>query len=290
MLALSTARAAETSPTIMCVSPSGAFRIEEGGAGEGDDAWMVSTAAPKQRIKIATKAARGEDAASNSEDEFHLAPNDEWLFGLHHVGSGLRDGDLFHRVGAAKIEFLAEADPFSAKAWARAAKLGAIKRNFSSEGLYAMTFFRGWSADSARLLVQLGGGEEKRSFRYGYLYFNLRTKQFELTDYLRKLNKLEEPPLACAEPIDPLPDEAELKKRFDASDRELNKAYQSALTAKKDQASALRGDQRTWLKDRDAGLAHYLAAGAPEEKERRRLLYLATVNAARIDELVGPQE
>src|SRR6266480_1803454 len=75
----------------------------------------------------------------------------------------------------------------------------------------------------------LRGGEDKRDMHEGYIYFNTRTKKFEVTDYLRKLNKTKANVLACAEPVDPLPSEAELKTRFDTLDRRLNTRYAEVL-------------------------------------------------------------
>ncbi len=287
---LSFSAAAEKPAKVVAASSSGLFRVEQGDEGFGD-VWLVSTTNPKQRTKIPPTGPHVDGELPSVDDEFHFSPDDQWIFGLHHVGSGLRDGDLFHRVGPAKIELLAEANPFSKQAWAKAAKLGAIKHDFSAEGLYVMTFFQGWSADSARLLVQLGGGKEKRSFKYGFVYYNVRAKRFELTDYLRRLSKLEETPLACAEPVDPLPELAELQKQFAAVDQKLNKVYQEKIgSAGKSADSNLRQDQRQWLKDRDAGVAIYAASATPEEKERRRLQFMVSVTSARIEAIEHPVE
>ena len=65
-----------------------------------------------------------------------------------------------------------------------------------------MIKFSCWSFDASRLLVVMLGGEDRRSTDERYLYFNTLTSRFELTDYLRKLNKTEPEFLACAEPVD----------------------------------------------------------------------------------------
>jgi hypothetical protein len=78
------------------------------------------------------------------------------------------------------------------------------------------------------VLIQLRGGEEKRSMKPGLLYFNIRSKTFEMTDYVRKLNKSESEMLACAEPVDPLPSDAELKTRLDTLDRLSNNTYETS--------------------------------------------------------------
>ena len=162
---------------------------------------------------------------------------------------------------------------------------GALKENYSAAGFYAMTgSFGNWSLDSSRLLVRLCGGEEKRSMLCGFLYFNTRTNKFEVTDYSRKLSKLKRGPLACAEPIDSLPPEAELKQRFDTLDRELNKKYAEILAkADKDRVPLVREAQRKWLKERDAGEKFYLQLFPAADKASRRLQFLGDVTAARID-------
>jgi uncharacterized protein YecT (DUF1311 family) len=90
--------------------------------------------------------------------------------------------------------------------------------------------------------------------------------------------------LACAEPIDPLPTDAELKQRFDSLDGKLNEKYAEVLAqTDKDRVSLLRQAQRKWLKERDAGEKVYLESFPSAEKAQRRLQYLGDVTAARID-------
>jgi uncharacterized protein YecT (DUF1311 family) len=175
-------------------------------------------------------------------------------------------------------------ESFNEAAWKNGVKLGAFKRDFSAEGLCAMTEFVSWSFDSARLLIELRGGEDKREMHEGYVYFNVRTKNFEVTNYLRKLHKTKAKVLACAEPVDPLPSEAELKQRLDASDQQLNTRYGEVIAKTlKDQVSNVRQAQRNWIKDRDEGARFYVSLFPPAEKERRRLQFLCDVTAARID-------
>jgi len=226
------------------------------------------------------------ESPDSMPDEFHFSPNDEWIFGLRHGGSCLRDGDLFHRLAPDKIDMF---ESFNERAWKNAVKLGALKRDFSAEGFCAMTEFLSWSFDSARLLIELRGGEDKREMHEGYIYFNTRTKTFEITDYLRKLNKTKSAPLACAEPVDPLPSEAELKTRFDALDQQLNKTYGGVIAkTQKDRVSLVRESERTWIKHRDEGAKIYVSLFPDAEKERRRLQFVGDVTAARIE--VPPEE
>ena len=285
-MCLSTSHAAEETPEVLYTSPGGAFRIEMTGevTSPGDepsgDVWVISSKDPAQRVKLPKQS-----IDSPLDDEFHSSPNEEWIFGLRHVGSGLRYGNVYHRVNPTQIEVLDKDASFNDLVWKNAGKLGALKQDYSAAGVYAMTCFVCWSLDSSRLLVQLRGGEEKRAMRSGLLYFNTRTKKFEMTDYLRKLNKTKSAALACAEPVDSLPSEQELKTRLETIDQQLNKAYTERLKkTAKDEVSNLRNGQREWIKRRDDGLKLYLASAPAEEKDRRRLQFLVDVTFARLDE------
>ncbi len=176
-------------------------------------------------------------------------------------------------------------DKFNDVVWEKCAKLGVLKHDYWSEGVYAMTFFVAWSFDSSRVLIKLYGGEEKRSMKPGLLYFNTHTKKFEVTDYLRKLNKTKSDVLAGAEPVDPLPSEAELKTRFDALDRQLNKRYAEVIAkTEKDRVANVREAQRKWIRHRDDGAKFYVSLFPAAEKERRRLQFLCDGTAARIQQ------
>jgi uncharacterized protein YecT (DUF1311 family) len=266
-------------------SPSGAFAIESKGADESNpdampEIWVISAKDPSERAKLPK-----ESADSPPDDEFHFAPNEEWMFGSRHVGSGLRYANVYHLIKPLRIEVAGAPASFNELAWENCVKLGALKKNFGAMGFYAMTAFQNWSLDSSRVLIRLCGGEEKRSMVCGFVYFNTRSNQFEVTDYSRKLARAKPEPLACAEPIDPLPTELELKQRLDNVDRQLNNKYAAVLAkADKDRADSLRQGQRKWLKARDAGEKVYLETFPAAEKSRRRLQYLGDVTAARIDQ------
>lgn len=270
---------------VVFVSPSGAFEIESvrpdssAGVEATEDLWVVSTKDRTQRARLPKQS-----PDSPADDEFHFSPNEEWLFGLRHVGSGLRYGNIYHVLKALRIEVVGEPGFFNDLVWQNGVKLGALKRDYSAEGVYAMTAFAGWSIDSGRVLIQLRGGEEKRDMRAGFLYFNTCANKFEVTDYSRKLSQTKSKVLACAEPVDPLPGEDELKKRIAALDRQLNKRYAEVLAqTDKDRVSLVREAQRDWLKERDAGEKFYLALVPAVEKSRRRLQFLGDVTAARIE-------
>jgi uncharacterized protein YecT (DUF1311 family) len=275
---------AEEQTEVLGTSPSGAFRIESrfpeaSAPDETADIWLVSAKDPAQRAKLPKQS-----PDSPTDDEFHFSPNEEWLFGLRHVGSGLRNGNIYHLRQPFRIEVVGKQGYFNEFVWEEGVKLGVLKQNYSAAGVYAMTAFGNWSFDSSRLLIRLCGGEKKGNLHCGFLYFNTRTNKFEATDYSRKLSKAKPEPLPCAEPLDPLPSEAELKQRFDTLDRELNKKYAEVLAkAEKDRVSLLREAQRNWLKKRDAGEKIYVESFPSPEKPQRRLQYLGNVTAARIE-------
>ena len=285
LISFSAIRAADEKTEVLFASPSGAFRIEQSGEPSSDgeeptgDLWVVSTKDPTQRAKLPKQA-----ADSPLDDELHFSPDEEWIFGLRHVGSGLRYGNVYHRVNSSQIEVLDKDTSFNDLVWENCVKLGVLKKDYSAAGVYAMTAFVGWSLDSSRLLIELRGGEEKRSMQGGYLYFNTRTKKFEITDYLRKVKKAKSEALICAEPVDALPSETELKTRFDTLDLQLNKKYAEVIAqADKDQIPSIRESQRSWIKHRDEGAKFYVSLFPSAEKERRRLQFLGDVTSARID-------
>ena len=277
---------AEENAEVLGTSPSGAYRVEsrpnepvKPGEESTSDVWVISTKDSSQRVALPKQA-----PDSPSDDEIHFSPNEEWIFGLRHVGSGLRYGNIYHLMKPWRIEVVGKPGYFDELVWEQSVKLAAVKENYSAAGVYAMTFFGGWSIDSSRLLIRLCGGEKKGNMICGFLYFNTRTNKFEVTDYSRKLNKPESDPLACAEPIDPLPSEAELKQRFDTLDRALNRKYLEVLAGTdRDRVPLVRESQRKWLKKRDAGEKVYVASFPSAEKARRRLQYLGDVTGARID-------
>jgi uncharacterized protein YecT (DUF1311 family) len=265
---------------ILYINPAKTVRIEQA----DDGIYAVRVKNENQRAKLPT--AGGDESAP---DEFHISPDGAWLYALRHLGSGLRAGDLFELASPTRVVSQAG---FNELAWKNAVKLHAVPRNFSAAGEYAMAAFYGWSLDSKRLLISVRGGEEKRSMREGFLYFNLQSKTFEQTDYLRKLTKsAANGLLGCAEPVDPLPSKDELAARFEALDQHLNQAYKERLAKlEKDRATNLRDAQRTWLKQRDDGLKLYLSLVPAAEQEKRRYQFLGDVTASRLDDFTRPIE
>jgi uncharacterized protein YecT (DUF1311 family) len=271
----------ENKPQVLQTSPSGTFRVVQ----DGEEFWIVTGADEKQRTKM-------HSAELVIPEEFRFSPNEKWLYVELHHGSCMSGADLYRRTDT-KAAGPNEVGPFQRiepplenGAWAEALKQRLFTRNFAEEGLCAMVRFGGWSDDSARLLLIIRGGEERRETVGRYLYYNTRTSRFELTPYLRKVNAAiatshQIDVLACAEPVDPLPDETTLKQRYATVDKKLNENYQKMVAkAEKETVPDLRRSQREWLKARDAGLQIYLAAFSPAEKERRRLQFLIDVSQA----------
>jgi uncharacterized protein YecT (DUF1311 family) len=274
----------ENKPQVLKTSPSGTFRVVQ----NGDEFWIVTAAAENQRTRM-------HSAELAIPEEFRFSPDEKWLYVELHHGSCMSGADLYRRSnskGAGPNDigpFQRIEPPLEDGAWAEALKQRLFTKNFADEGACAMVRFGGWSDDSGRLLLIIRGGEERRETVGRYLYYNTRTSRFELGSYLRKVNAAsakshEIDVLACAEPVDPLPDEATLKQRYAAIDKKLNESYQKMIAkAEKETVPDLRRSQREWLKARDAGLQIYLGAFSPAEKERRRLEFLIDVSRARAE-------
>lgn len=267
----------DNKPQILKTSPSGAVRVVE----NGEDYWIVSGADEKARSKMYSAELAG-------PEEFRFSPDEKWLYVELHRGSCMSGADLYRRDNSGLFQRVQP--PLGAGAWTDAVKQHLYKENFEEEGSCAMVRFGSWSDDSGRLLLIIRGGEERRETVARYLYYNTRTGKFELTAYLRKVNAAsgkshEFDLLACAEPVDPLPDEPALKKHYAAVDKKLNEDYRRTLaTAEKDAVSNVKQSQREWLKSRNGGLQIYLATTPPAEKERRRLQFLTDVSRDAIED------
>lgn len=245
----------------------------------GTDYWVTFSSG--DRVKLPIPVMENSDWDYVLED-FANSPNEEWIFAVRRLGSRDHASDLFHRTAPARIEMI---DNFHEQGWENAVKLGLFNKNWSKEGIFR-TAFEAWSIDSARGLISLCGGETKNELQCRALYFNTRTQKFELTDYLRKVNQTESEALTAAEPVNPLPNESELKVKYEALDRQLNKIYAGYIAKlPQRQAASLREVQRNWLKRLVAGEKYYWSFFPAVEKERRRLQFRCDVTVARIEEL-----
>jgi hypothetical protein len=193
---------AQDQPELLYTSTSG-LRVEQ----NRTEFWV--TFSDGQRLKLPVTLPDDPEETGNLPSEFHASPNEEWIWAAHHIGSCLRGSELFHRTGPGKID---QIEGFNEHAWANAVQFGLFAKNFSDEGRCNMVEFDAWSGDSARLFFTLRGGEGRGQMEDRGIYFNTRTHNFELTDYVRKVNKTKSEMIRCAEPVDPLPAEPELKK------------------------------------------------------------------------------
>src|SRR5256885_3107788 len=157
-------------------------------------------------------------------------------------------------------------------------------------------YFVAWSSDSARLLVERRSQLEAKKdgehlWRRDYFYFNLRRGKLEHTQYLFTLNRAfrrydskQKKDVALpsfAEPLDALAPEKELRGRYDAAERKLNKVYPAYLTQAdneiqnpNEKRDRLRY-QQLWVKERESRGESFAAMGSKAERQRRKLLYLA---------------
>ncbi len=272
-LVLTAATLAQHQNGVLCTSPSGSLRVENR-AEERADVWLVSTKDTAQQTKLPI------ETPQFIMGQCHFSPNEEWNIVLWKNPMFLA-GELFHRKSATEIEKFDSGQSFNQIAWAEAARLGAVKRNYAAEGLAPQMSFGGWSMDSSRLLLKLEGAVQQLVPPFGYVYVNTRTRRFELTNYLRKINKAQTPALVCAEPVDQLPGESDWRARFAKLDRELNATYAAVLT-KDVNKQFIPGAQRIWLKHRDEGAKIYSSVFPQRERESRRLQFLCDVTAIRI--------
>ncbi len=244
------------------------------------------------------KRAPLEFASDAGNGEYRFSPDCRWLYGEYTLGSGMAIAEVFlHRDGPHFVA-LDRKKLFSDLAWEFCFKQrhAAIVKRADAEA--QIIDFVAWSPDAARLLVSLRGGTRHGDGIYAWnVYWNTGTQAFELTDYLRSLNRAAERRwsddnfrgnsalAACAEPLEGgWPDEATARKAYAALDTRLNDVYAARLgkLLPKDQRIE-RSDQREWLKRRDEGARVYAGFGADAAaKEVRHLQYLAGATRQRV--------
>jgi uncharacterized protein YecT (DUF1311 family) len=278
-------------------SPRGTFRIESEGKRDtkGNSTttfWITSATDPNQRLRL--------DDTSDDADAWHffISPDEQWICTTVHEHSqllGLRlyqrkTGFQFNRVAAIEEDAEGDAwhfdkdDHFAPKADQAESETGRV-----------YNYFVAWSSDSARLLVERRSQLEAKNdngnlWRRDYFYFNLRRGKLEHTQYLSTLNRAfrrydpqqrKDAVPDFAEPLSGLPPEKELRDRYDAAERSLNKIYPAYLTEaddelqnpneKRDRVSY----QQLWLKARESRSDSFAVMGSKAERQRRKLLYLA---------------
>jgi len=290
-------------------SPRGTFRIqqertlEQAVAGVGKiTAWIISAREPAERLQLDVPY---DDASSRT---FFISPDEQWVCATVHEHSQLQSLRLYQRKTGLQFDRVAtmdeeeEGDRWHFDKDDRFAPEGRGQEAYETGRVY--NHFVAWSSDSARLLVERRSQLEakkdgKNLWRRHYFYFNLRRGKLEHTQYLSTLNrafrrydseqKKDVAVPSFAEPLDALPPEKELRDRYDAAERRLNKVYPAYLTQADDEIQnpnekrdRLRY-QQLWLKARESGAESFAAMGSKAERPRRKLLYLAdtTDNLAR---------
>jgi hypothetical protein len=230
---------------------------------------------------------------------YGASPDENWIFRTeswrHHA---VQNRQLYHHEKGATFVYYKGKDWFTKAIVAYATKAGGFKKTDFYEQRGENVFedhlnadFRDWSPDSARLLLSIigeGDYSETAPSRW-YVYFNTRTNGFELTPYLRALNKLTaqdntENATPCAEPVGALPSEAELRARAEKADQGLKEwfANREAHPKGDETAEDWQSTEQEWIKARDEGLKLYLQFAPEKEREKRRLQFLGDVAAVRL--------
>jgi len=289
-------------------SPRGTFRIEQERKrdNKGNWAttfWITRGTDPKQRVRL--------DVTFNEPDDLHffISPDEEWICTTVHEHSQLQGLSLYQRKAGLQFDRVAtmneeeEGDAWHFDKDDRFATKGDQEANETGR---VYNYFVAWSSDSARLLVERRSQLEAKKdgeylWRRDYFYFNLRRGKLEDTQYLSTLNrafrrydseqKKDVAVPSFAEPLDALPPEKELRDRYDAAERRLNKVYPAYLTQADDEIQnpnekrdRLRY-QQLWVKARESGAESFAAMGSKAERQRRKLLYLADATENRAYEL-----
>jgi uncharacterized protein YecT (DUF1311 family) len=289
-------------------SPKGTFKIESvTKPGEPDSEatvsdFIVSTSDPSVREPL-------DDHPDTTRVSYVISPDEKWIYEEKYYGHRMTGGELYKQGEGLKFQEANKAQSFAEQAWRFFEKeerlkpddvpyLKLVEGHPSEEGIID---FVAWSPGSARLLVDLRagdfGGKRDRGIYKWYLYFNTDTQTFELTDYLRRLNRDawkrwknfgEEqvsnfPEAASAEPLTELPSDADLKQRYEEADRRLNETYQEVRSKiDKEEQGSLRQDERDWLKTREPGAKFYADSGPKSTAQRRYWQHMLDSTQARL--------
>lgn len=289
-------------------SPRGTFRIEREAKREdkGNSAttfWISLAADPNQRVRL--------DETSDDPNNWHffISPDEQWICTTVHEHSQLNSLKLYQRKTGLQFDRVAtmdeeeEGDGWHFDKDDRFALKGDQQTNETGR---VYDYFVAWSSDSTRLLVERRSQLEARKdgrnlWRRDYLYFNLPKGQLEHTQYLLTLNRAfreydpeQKKDVAVpdfAEPLAALQPEKELRDRYDAAERRLNKVYPTYLTQAdsetqnpNEKQDRIRYQQH-WLKARESGAVSFSNMGSKAEHERRKLLYLADATDNKAHEL-----
>jgi hypothetical protein len=224
-------------------------------------------------------------------NEFSASPDDTWLFDNRRHELYRNAGDLAFSAFTSKHWFSKNAANYASKEFRFAP--GAVEASSA-----------GWSSDSARILIHF-----EAELHHRYAYFNVRTKTFEQTPYLKIVNtklNTEKPyeafPIVTfageslgsyvvfAEPIDSTPSQEILKARLAALDQEmktLREKWLAALATKErnDIVEFRRSQNDAWNKARDEAVQIYLPFAPDAEKESRKLQFLCDLTQREVNGL-----
>ncbi len=274
-------------------SPRGTFKIDsvkkENGPDADSETWqdfIVSTADPTVRELFRER----QDIHPSAN---FISPDERWIFTTIDFGSHMGGGELFKRGQGFKFEPALSKD-FADLAWrffAEKERIDSAKVPYFINQIGIIDFVS-WSLDSRRLLVALRGGEFDGDRNHGiylwYAYFDTHDQSFELTDYLRGLNKgawkrYSDDALraafggaASAEPLTALPSETESKERYEKAERRLIERYPTFLAKQsEEERQALSDGLPKWTKAREVGAKTYAESGNKATSSRRYWQYMA---------------
>jgi len=191
-------------------SPNGSLFLEEIDVStknkEGErqidkEVWIDSADDPAKRERLPDLDEYEE--SPRALNEVSISPDGNWmLVGVHH-GSHMSSTYLFHRKEGLKFEDVFPKESFDNQAWKFFSKVENVplSKIDATDDFPEQAGFLDWSDDSARLLIDLHGGLTGKDTYYrladykkpgvsGWVaYFNTKTRNFELSDRLRKNNK-----------------------------------------------------------------------------------------------------
>jgi len=287
-----TANAAEEETFDFYTTPKGTYRLETTGGNSSRVFVVMKSSGQREPLPDASY-----EDPTECTTIYGASPDEKWILRMdswrHHA---VQDRQLYHHESGAKFAYFKGKEWFAKAIIAYASKLGGFKKSDFYEQRGKDVFedhlnadLRDWSPDSARLLLSVSGEYSETAPQRWYVYFNSRTDGFELTPYLRELNKLTkadktENAIPCAEPIDALPSEAELRTRAEKADRDLKEWFVNRETHLKENETAeyWQDTEKDWVKARDEGLKLYLQFAPEKDREMRRLQFLGDVAAVRL--------
>lgn len=274
-------------PKVLPTSPKGTYRIERV-AVENEPAteFIVKVSDPEQRTPIP-------QTEPPTVYDFSFSPDEKWFAVNVHHGGWNGEFRLYQLKQGPKIEQVLDAKP--AWKWLGGDKLDALFAD-------AVMAHDGWSCDSSRLFLRTPIGGDRKPRVYYSFYYNLRTRRFELTDYLRNVNRnamrilkstSPERPIYWAEPepMDPVASLDSNRARYEAAEERLNKVYVELIEKVKKKPllghleTDLGEEQRQWMTMREPGAEAFAAVRPKAQRPAYRMHYLAEATESRVQDL-----